>query len=220
MAELDLAGIITRVCTDLMTKLRTRFSKVSVISRLNRGTFIASIDVDGTNYQLYAPTPPDQSRTVPLMDGVASIGNLSTYAIANHVHPTDTSRQATLVSGTNIKTINGTSLLGSGDLTVGGGGSELTLYTDNGFTNLWTDSGRTTTLFESFEYDYHVAKAEMSKFSAIKIWNSGLDTVYFVDRWRVDTIDDTFRVFVGVNVHVTISNHTYCLLEVKEISPS
>lgn len=32
-------------------------------------------------------------------------------------------KQATLVSGTNIKTINGTSVLGSGDLTVSGGGS-------------------------------------------------------------------------------------------------
>ena len=31
-------------------------------------------------------------------------------------------KQATLVSGTNIKTINGSSLLGSGDITVGGGG--------------------------------------------------------------------------------------------------
>lgn len=32
-------------------------------------------------------------------------------------------KQATLVSGTNIKTINGNSLLGSGDLTISGGGS-------------------------------------------------------------------------------------------------
>lgn len=31
-------------------------------------------------------------------------------------------KQATLVSGTNIKTVNGNSLLGSGDLTIGGGG--------------------------------------------------------------------------------------------------
>ena len=31
-------------------------------------------------------------------------------------------KQATLVSGTNIKTINGTSLLGSGDITISGGG--------------------------------------------------------------------------------------------------
>ena len=33
-----------------------------------------------------------------------------------------TSYQPTLVSGTNIKTVNGTSLLGSGDITIGGGG--------------------------------------------------------------------------------------------------
>ena len=34
-------------------------------------------------------------------------------------------KQNTLVSGTNIKTINGQSLLGSGNLTIGGGGTTL-----------------------------------------------------------------------------------------------
>lgn len=47
-------------------------------------------------------------------------------------------KQARLVSGTNLKTINGNSLLGSGDLTVGGGGAkiykhELTWNTDEGY---------------------------------------------------------------------------------------
>ena len=37
--------------------------------------------------------------------------------------------QATLVSGTNIKTINGNSLLGSGDLVISGGGGGLTIGT-------------------------------------------------------------------------------------------
>ena len=40
-------------------------------------------------------------------------------------------KQETLVSGTNIKTINGTSVLGSGDLAVGGGGSACGLQTPN-----------------------------------------------------------------------------------------
>ena len=42
---------------------------------------------------------------------------------------TTSAKQDTLVSGTNIKTINGSSLLGSGDLTIsgGGGGSALTI---------------------------------------------------------------------------------------------
>ena len=50
------------------------------------------------------------------MDGTAAVGSSAKYAREDHVHPTDTSRQSTLVSGTNIKTVNGNSLLGSGNL--------------------------------------------------------------------------------------------------------
>ncbi len=56
----------------------------------------------------------------PAMDGTASAGSSNDYARGDHVHPSDTSKQDTLVSGTNIKTINNTSLLGSGNITVGG----------------------------------------------------------------------------------------------------
>lgn len=56
----------------------------------------------------------------PVMDGTADLGTATTYARTDHVHPVDTSRQETLVSGTNIKTINSESLLGSGDITTGG----------------------------------------------------------------------------------------------------
>lgn len=47
----------------------------------------------------------------------------------------DLSLQDTLVSGTNIKTINNTSLLGSGDITIGGGGSAVTIIDDNSYNN-------------------------------------------------------------------------------------
>lgn len=63
-------------------------------------------------------TVPEPSSTTPAMDGTAAVGTATTYARADHVHPTDTSRQATLVSGTNIKTVNGNSLLGSGNLSI------------------------------------------------------------------------------------------------------
>ena len=69
---------------------------------------------------------PTASTTNPSMDGTASYGSGTAYARSNHVHPTDTSRQATLVSGTNIKTINGNSILGSGDLAISGGGVSVT----------------------------------------------------------------------------------------------
>lgn len=53
-----------------------------------------------------------------------------------------TSKQDTLVSGTNIKTINGTTLLGSGDLTVGGGTvNTIGITTANGVSG--TSSGGT-----------------------------------------------------------------------------
>ena len=61
------------------------------------------------------------SSTSPSMNGTAAVGTSATVARADHVHPTDTTKQATLVSGTNIKTINGTSVLGSGDISISGG---------------------------------------------------------------------------------------------------
>jgi len=68
------------------------------------------------------PTVPTAYTSNPAMDGTASAGTGTAYARGNHVHPHDTSKQDKLVSGTNIKTVNGDSILGSGDLTVGGGG--------------------------------------------------------------------------------------------------
>lgn len=63
------------------------------------------------------------SSSTPFMDGVGSVGSANTVARGDHRHPSDTSRQEKLVSGTNIKTINGQSVLGSGDITISGDGS-------------------------------------------------------------------------------------------------
>ena len=101
-------------------------STVSVTQSLSSGTQVASISVDGTATALYAPTPPTASTTAPSMDGTASYGSGTSYARSNHVHPTDTSRQATLVSGTNIKTINNESILGSGNISISSGVSMAT----------------------------------------------------------------------------------------------
>ena len=77
----------------------------------------------GTNYDtewVNQSGGADPATVAPLMDGTAAVGTATKYAREDHVHPTDTSRQETLVSGTNIKTINNNSLLGSGDITIGG----------------------------------------------------------------------------------------------------
>lgn len=85
---------------------------------LGSGTPIATISDGYTTTTLYAPTPPSPYTSNPVMDGTASPGSSANYARGDHKHPTDTSRQATLVSGTNIKTVNGMSLLGSGGITI------------------------------------------------------------------------------------------------------
>lgn len=95
--------------------------EASVTQVVSAGTKIATIAIDGTSTDLYAPSggsSVDPATAIPLMDGTAAVGTATKYAREDHVHPVDTSRQATLVSGTNIKTINSTSLLGSGDIAI------------------------------------------------------------------------------------------------------
>jgi hypothetical protein len=59
----------------------------------------------------------DSSKQASLVSGT----NIKTINSTSLLGSGDVAVQPTLVSGTNIKTINGTSLLGSGDITVGGG---------------------------------------------------------------------------------------------------
>lgn len=61
-----------------------------------------------------------------------ALGNVDNTSDANKPISTATqtalnAKQTTLVSGTNIKTVNGTSILGSGDIAVSGGGSSVTV---------------------------------------------------------------------------------------------
>lgn len=82
---------------------------------------------------------------LPLMDGVAAVGSAVAYAHEDHVHPSDTAKQDTLVSGTNIKTVNGQSLLGSGNLaaipTGGAAGKALVKASASDYDVTWGDAG-------------------------------------------------------------------------------
>lgn len=94
----------------------------------------------------------------PQMDGTASQGSATTYSRSDHVHPTDTSKQDTLVSGTNIKTVGGTSLLGSGNIaqpfvrydaaqsltTAQQKQARYNINADSGWTLLWENANSTT----------------------------------------------------------------------------
>ena len=86
--------------------------------------------IAGDNVNIAANTSNNAikvSATVPTK--TSQLTNDSGF-ITNSYH--DSSKQDTLVSGSNIKTINGNSLLGSGNITISGGGGG----TDKGFDNL------------------------------------------------------------------------------------
>jgi hypothetical protein len=73
-----------------------------------------------------------QSDVTGLTDALNGKANAShTHAQADVTGLVDAlaGKQNTLVSGTNIKTVNGSSLLGAGDLTVSGGSGPLVRYT-------------------------------------------------------------------------------------------
>ena len=67
-------------------------NSVSITRNLTSGTKSATINVDGTDYDIYSTTPPVAATATPLMDGTAAIGSSAKYAKEDHVHPSDTSK--------------------------------------------------------------------------------------------------------------------------------
>jgi hypothetical protein len=113
---------------------------IGISSSANIGIFAYPSDLTSEDIDLRA------SSADPIMDGTAYPGTSTQFSRADHVHPTDTSRQATLVSGTNIKTINNESILGSGNITIQGGGTATdvkingTSITSSGVANIVTNT--------------------------------------------------------------------------------
>lgn len=69
------------------------------------------------------PSGVEKSTTTPKMDGTAAIGSETRFAAGDHIHPTDTSRQADLgVTDLNLVTtdVTGIKFLRVGGLEVGG----------------------------------------------------------------------------------------------------
>ena len=82
----------------------------------------------GTNTTQIATTEfvhgevPTVATSVPIVDGEGAIGTAGQYATATHVHPHDSTKQDLLVgtetTGQNIKTIEGNSILGTGNIDI------------------------------------------------------------------------------------------------------
>lgn len=82
-----------------------------------------------------ATTPLAGTETVPIVQGGVTKKVAVSAVIA--------SKQDTLVSGTNIKTINGSSVLGSGNLTISGGGIHANLKPIGSGASVFTNAALT-----------------------------------------------------------------------------
>lgn len=101
---------------------------------------ITSSDVTtALGYTPYNATNPNNYITASALTG---------YATENYVNTELTSKQDTLVSGTNIKTINNNSILGSGNLTIDGLPSQTgqagKFLTTNGTNASWSETTKVT----------------------------------------------------------------------------
>ena len=110
------------------------------------GTANITVIAPGTHAATSKATPVDADE-LPLVDSAASnVLKKLTWANLKATVKTyfDTLYQAVLVSGTNIKTINGSSVLGSGDLTVSGSGDFVgpASATDNAAVRFDTTTGK------------------------------------------------------------------------------
>lgn len=92
------------------------------------GSVYFGLTTDGnttTNYKLLGSDgkiPDDRlNTTIARTANIPDISNLANKDLSNLSATGEAKFQAPLVSGTNIKTINGNSLLGSGDITIQGG---------------------------------------------------------------------------------------------------
>src|SRR4249919_1723947 len=80
---------------------------------------LINTDLDGidTTVKSIQTSVPAASSTTPAMDGTATIGVGTTYARADHIHPTDTSRAAATALANYLLLTGGTL---TGGLVIGG----------------------------------------------------------------------------------------------------
>jgi hypothetical protein len=140
------AGFVTKVKPSAPNHMvyvgkvvRTSPTNGTIVYRIQNGYELDEIhDVTTTNYS----TPQDVDSLL-ILDNSTSLWKRLTWANLKATAKTyfDTLYQSILVSGTNIKTINGSSVLGSGNLTISGGITSV-----NTFSPLASTGGSTPTL--------------------------------------------------------------------------
>ncbi len=122
--------------------------------------------------------------TTTYLSSLPSHNHDDRYYTESEVDAALSGKQAALISGTNIKTVNNTSLLGSGNITISGGGSSVDIVTD----------------WESTLSDSKVPSEKLTKDTLDGKSNLG-------HTHGDDEIESNYHNQYGVIIHATLDEH-------------
>ena len=134
----------------------------------------------------------------------------------NAITAATSTKQDTLVSGTNIKTINGETLLGEGNITIQGGGGDVTVdqSLDSGSTNPVANSAITNALNDK------INSSRLDKFFMYELgWNNNQNrwTYYLYKPTTQQQVQSNFY-YLKINGYPAISSSTLTNLSLVETS--
>lgn len=129
----------TQTALDAKASMAVVTTSVDGLMSSNDKTKLDGVAVNANNYvhpstdgSLHVPATGTTNSGKALVAG-ATAGSFSWTALAiSHISGLQSAldaKQATLVSGTNVKTVNGTSILGTGDITIAAGGIQKARFT-------------------------------------------------------------------------------------------
>ena len=145
------------------------------IKTVNSTSLLGSGDVSVGVTSVTGTAPISSTGGATPAISIATANTTTTGALTSTDWNTFNGKQPTLVSGTNIKTINGSSVLGSGDLVVGGGGGIHALIKPQSgmgvsaaLTAQWTTNG----FPDNQMVFYPFIPAQSFTSTSLSLWNS------------------------------------------------
>ena len=124
---------------------------------------------------------------------------------ANYVNTTQlATKQDTLVSGTSIKTINGQSVLGSGNITISGGGSALTVSEINAANSITNSVSNVTAI--RFDKDTGFNVTDLGSGEIKVSLGSAFKTIKVAGQSDIIAVgEDTLNIDAGTGITLTTS---------------
>lgn len=135
----------------------------------------------------------------------------------NAITAATSTKQDTLVSGTNIKTINNESILGEGNITIQGGSGSITIdqSLDSGSTNAVANSAITNAINSK---ENHLTNY-LETWTILKKYSKGCNALYFTYRKNDKDVTGWFP-FANINGKSVESENNFSLVETSAITTS